>query len=137
MEKLFWIFSLSLLCATGQLKGVTDNQDIIKGLELLKLHEYEKAIEAFNVLLKENANNPFLWERRGYAYYCLENYYQSINDFTLSIILAPSNSLFLLQRALAYNATGNINAMKNDLIHAAKIGNPQAQELLKNHNIEW
>ena len=125
------------MCIAGRLEAIPDNQNIANGLELLKQHQYEKAIADFNLALKATPVNPFIWERRGYAYFCLENYYQSINDYTLAIMLAPANTLFLLQRSLAYHATGNINAMKNDLITAAKLGDPKAQEFLKEHNIEW
>lgn len=121
----------------GYVEAQTNNQNLIKGIELLEKHQYEKAIEAFNLVLKTNAGNSYLWERRGYAYFCLQNFYQSINDYTLAIIFAPANPLFLVQRALAYHATGNINAMKHDLITAAKMGEPQAQEFLKKQNIEW
>lgn len=135
-KKITSSLGLFMICALGQL-AAADSKALLNGITLLEKKNYVQAIDAFNLALKETPANAFIWERRGYAYFCIEDYYQSINDFTLAIILLPQNASFHLQRALAYMKTENANAMKNDLISAAKLGNTHAQEFLQKHGIAW
>jgi tetratricopeptide (TPR) repeat protein len=135
MKKLTLI-GIFLLCTVCKLQA-EPNETFLSGLELLNQKNYQEAIDTFNVALKDSAANPFIWERRGYAYYCLENYYQSISDYTVAIVLSPTNGSFRMQRALAYMKTNNLNAMQHDLIVAAKMGDANAQAVLKKHNLTW
>lgn len=131
------VLSSLLICASPHLKAETTNEDFLYGHELIQQKDYEKAIEVLTESLKSHPSNAFSWERRGYANYCLGNYYDAIDNYTMAILLSPVNAVFYLQRALAYHASGNINAMKNDFINAAKRGNPSAQEFLTKNNISW
>jgi tetratricopeptide (TPR) repeat protein len=135
MKKLALI-GIFLLCTACKLQAAPD-ETFVSGLELLNQKNYQEAIDTFNLALKDSPENPFIWERRGYAYYCLENYYQSINDYTVAIVLSPTKGSFRMQRALAYMKTNNLNAMQNDLLVAAKLGDVNAQAVLKKHDIAW
>ena len=132
MKKIILAFFLT--CATLQLNAPGDFE---VGLQFLAQKDYGKAIDAFNLALKETPAHAFIWERKGYAYFCAKDYYQAINDFTMAIILIPTNPLFRVQRALAYIESGNENAMKNDLINAARMGEINAQQFLDKYNISW
>ena len=129
--------SYFLMCATPHLEAEVPNQDFLNGMDFLQQQQYDKALDAFNLALKAFPKDPFVWERRGYVYYCLGDYYKAIDNYTMSILLAPLQTVFLLQRSLAYHATGNINAMKHDCITAARLGNPVAQDFLNTNNIPW
>jgi tetratricopeptide (TPR) repeat protein len=129
------IFAFFLTCATLQLNAATGNFE--SGLQFLNQKNYKRAIDAFDLALKESPRNAVIWERRGYAYFCEKDYYQAINDYTIAITLIPNNPRFRVQRGLAYLESGNQNAMKNDLIHAARLGDINAQQILDKHSVPW
>jgi Flp pilus assembly protein TadD len=95
--------------------------------------KYADAINAFNSAIAMDPKNPFLWDRRGCAYTSLGNHMQAISDFTKAISLSPMNGFYYCERGLAYCGLRDLSAMKSDIMIAARLGNPEAQELVN----EW
>lgn len=129
------IIAIFMICSSAYLNA--QNDDFMMGVAFLEQKKYEEAADAFTLALKESPGNSFFWERRGYALFCAKKYYEAINNYTMAITLCPKTAIFYVQRGLAYLETENINAMKNDFIAAAKMGEPNAQEFLDTQNIPW
>ena len=60
----------------------------------------------------------------------MKAYNPAISDYTRAISLCPQVGDYYTARALAYQAIGNIDSARRDLIIAAGLGEPQAQKIV-------
>jgi tetratricopeptide (TPR) repeat protein len=105
----------------------------IKGCELLNNKKYQKALEQVNSAIELDSNNPNFWDKLGTVYFSMQNYPSAISAYTRAISLSPQIGFYYTERALVYFAMGNQQATLNDLIIAANLGEPRAQEIIAAH----
>lgn len=60
---------------------------------------------------------------------------EAIKEFTHALNIAPEHKVAYYQRARAYNAMGNKNAVLEDLKSSARLGYMRAQNVLSLKNI--
>ena len=68
--------------------------------------DYEKEIEKFTQLIKENDNNPEYFFKRGFYYECLGMYENAIADFTSAININDKQYKYFNRRACNYFSLG-------------------------------
>ncbi len=131
MKKIF--LSVILLVTSNSFCGpnIKKVKKLFKeGCVLVERNQQIKAIKKFNKALEIMPTEPDLWYMRACAYFAMHEYVSAISDFTKAISFAPNAAVIYLRRGLAYNVIGNELAMRNDMIIAAKLGDPNAQKVV-------
>ena len=86
--------------ALTEIKNISTEKKLDKGLKLYRKGKYQKAIDIFSEILAENPNNEIAYNRRGNVYLKLEQYDAAITDYNRAIALNPNY-------LKAYNNRGN------------------------------
>ncbi len=94
------------------------------------IDDYDKAIE-----INPNKADPYV--NRGNAYARLDNYQQAIGDYNKAIETNPQYGEAYFIRGHAYWQLGNKQQAMDDLKAAARLGQKDAQGLLKSQGIRW
>ncbi len=92
-----------------------------EGIKLFQAEKYREAIEAFNEVIKIQANNQYAYFFRGYSYLQLEKYTLAKTDLDKSIELDDSISYAYYFRGITNYALGDKNNAIADLETAAKL----------------
>ena len=86
--------------AFKEIKNLSLEKKLDKGLKLYKKGKYQQAIELYSEILAENPNEAVAYNRRGNVYLKLEQYDAALTDYNRAIAINPD---FLK----AYNNRGN------------------------------
>jgi tetratricopeptide (TPR) repeat protein len=97
----------------------------------------KEAFEVFNKLIRFYPKSTGAYVARGSANLSLGNYSEAIADFNISVEIAPTNSYAYFNRAVAHIRLGQNEKGTDDLRISAKLGNKDAQNTLKENNLEW
>ncbi len=73
-----------------------------KGIEHFKNKDYEKAIELFQLAVKEDPNFAFAWDDMGLSYRYLGNYKEAIKCYEKSLEIEPTGTVPIQNMAVAY-----------------------------------
>ena len=107
-----------------------------EGIKLFQAEKYSEAIEAFNEVIKIQANNQYAYFFRGYSYLQLEKYTLAKTDLDKSIELDDSISYAYYFRGITNYALGDKNNAIADLETAAKLfekdGNTELAQTSRN-----
>jgi len=63
--------------------------DAATGKTVIKSHNYDKAVDDYNIAIRLKPDNPRAFYGRGVAYFCLEEYDKVISHLTKAIELKP------------------------------------------------
>ena len=108
-----------------------------KGINSIQSEDYQQAIKDFDKAIELNPNLAEAYNNRGLVYGKLGNLQQAIKDFDKAIELNPKYAEAYCWRGIAYVILYNRNQATNDLRIAARLGNEEAQNILRGHGIEW
>ena len=96
-------FSSILVYAESQI----DNSELFEnGVQAIKAHDYEKAIEYFDKILETDPNNFMALNNKGAALTRLENYEQAISSFDQILDINPVHETALKNRNIAFREMG-------------------------------
>jgi len=85
----------------------TNTESYLKrGEYLAGIHEFDRAIEKYNLALQGNGHCAEAYNDRGHAYYWKHDYVRAITDFTKAIELRPNYPNAYNNRGAAYMASG-------------------------------
>ena len=90
----------------------------------------DKAIEI-------NPRFAHAYANRGIAYRKLGNPQKAIEDYDKAIEIYPRYAAAYANRGVAYKSLGNQMQALEDMKTAAKLGDMNAQSLLRNNGIDW
>jgi tetratricopeptide (TPR) repeat protein len=82
-------------------------------------------------------NADLVYLRRGYRYYETKDYNRAIIDYNKAIELKPTNGFAHYFRALTYIRLDQHKKAIEDLRIAARLGHKEAQNMLKDNNLDW
>ncbi len=92
-----------------------------KGLNHLRQGEYIEALENLNIAIQLEPSVPELFYLRGYAKYCLDDYYGAERDYTISIELSPFLSDVFVNRAVVRSQQQNFKGAFEDYSFAQQM----------------
>lgn len=108
--------------------------------------DYQMALKDFNKVIELSSDSAFskyaegVYYNRGQVYGQLGEFRKAIEDFSRAIELNPKNANAYYNRAVMYRKVGDkkkaLEALE-DTKTAARLGDKQAQELLKSSKIKW
>ena len=105
-----------------------------------KSGQYQKAVDEYSIaidLIENKTIKSYYLAFRGESFIELGNYQKAIHDFNKAIELYPKNHVAYKGRGVVYIDKLNKQQAILDWKTAARLGNSQAQELLKSMNIKW
>lgn len=108
-----------------------------KGNSLADSGNYKDAITTYNKVVEVDPNHVRAYYNRGLSYVELKNYQEAVSTFDTVIKLAPNNAGNFITRGSAYGKLGDKQRQIDDYKTAARMGDKQVQEVLKEANIEW
>ena len=122
----------------AELNGI-DEKDAYQllGVSEHNAGHYQDAVKSFTTLIKRDPKLPGGYIQRGRVYVSVGNYKQAILDFSKAIDIVPTNSNSYLYRAEAYIMLDQNEKGTNDLRISARLGNKDAQQTLKDNNLDW
>ncbi|PSB04051.1 tetratricopeptide repeat protein [Merismopedia glauca] len=91
-----------------------------RGLAYLNLHNFAAAISDFNLGLRYQGNNSWLYYNRGCACHRYGDYAQAINSFSQALAVNPNQSEAYINRGLIHYHLGHIEIAFADLNAGAK-----------------
>lgn len=99
---------------------------------LIERDDFEKAIEILSLEKNLNSRNYLVYNNLGYAYQKIDNFQEALCNYNLSIELESDNPLAFCNRGeLRCFHLDDLKGGVNDLISALKLGDLEAEELLK------
>jgi tetratricopeptide (TPR) repeat protein len=101
------------------------------------LKDPKRAIDDYDAAIKLDPQNAKAYSNRGTSYTAMGEFKKALEDFNKSIEIDPTVSLVYIARSINYLRLEDNESAVNDLKAAARIGNKEAQELLKQQNITW
>jgi tetratricopeptide (TPR) repeat protein len=99
--------------------------------------EHREAIRVFTEMIKFYPKENMSYVRRGSEYYKIEDYNRAIIDYSKAIELKPTNQNAYYYRALAHIRLEQRKQGIEDLRIAARLGHKEAQDMLKENNLDW
>ncbi|MGA3208572.1 MAG: tetratricopeptide repeat protein [Syntrophales bacterium] len=108
-----------------------------RGLAYAKNGNYHQAIQDYGRAIELNPILAETYYRRGNLYVRLGNCKEAIQDYDKAIEINPKYAEAYCWRGIAYVILYNRNQATNDLRIAARLGNEEAQNILRGHGIEW
>lgn len=102
-----------------------------------EMGNYQQAITDYNKAIEFEQNNAYIYVNRGATYGRLGDYQAAIKDFTKAIHINPDFAEAYFYRAYSYEKSGDNQQGDRDFRQAARLGNKDAQDLLKKQGIEW
>jgi tetratricopeptide (TPR) repeat protein len=99
--------------------------------------EHREAIRVFTEMIKFYPKENMSYVRRGSEYYKIEDYNRAIIDYSKAIELKPTNQNAYYYRALARIRLEQHTRGIEDLRIAARLGHKEAQDMLKENNLDW
>lgn len=99
--------------------------------------DHKEAIRVFAEMIKFYPKENMIYVRRGSEYYDIKDYNRAIIDYNKAITLKPTNQNAYYYRALAYIGLKKQKQAIEDFRIAARLGHKEAQETLKNNNLDW
>jgi tetratricopeptide (TPR) repeat protein len=99
--------------------------------------DHKEALRVFTEMIKLYPNVIVSYLRRGYKYYETKDYNRAVIDFNKAIDLKPTNQYAYYYRALARIGLEQHKQGIEDLRIAARLGHKEAQEKLKENNLDW
>ncbi len=107
-----------------------------RGLSYLKTLQYEKAIEAFSMVLKTNPDRAEAYNNRGIAWYSTGQYDRALDDYNRALEIDPRSAEILSNRGIIRFSKGNFNLAINDYDKALGI-DPQCAKAYTNRGAAW
>ena len=101
-----------------------------------ELGDYHKAVEDCTRAIDMAPNNYMPYNNRGLSYYEMGEYQKAITDYTKAIGLAPDNYEIYRSRGVVYRKIGKNDKALSDFQTAAKLGDKESLEFLRNNNIK-
>jgi tetratricopeptide (TPR) repeat protein len=108
-----------------------------RGISYWHLGNKMQAIRDFDSAIEINPNYAEIYYGRGNVYAALGNYRQAIRDFDKAIEINPKYAGIYYNRGNVYVALGNYGQAIDDMKTAARLGQKNAQDLLKSKEIDW
>lgn len=99
--------------------------------------DHTEALRVFTEITKLYPNWMGGYARRGSEYYNLKDYDKAIIDFGKAIDLMPTNQFLYYYRGIALMNSGKFKQGLDDMKIAGRLGNQEAQTLLKQQGIDW
>lgn len=100
------------------------------------LSKYNLAIRDYDRAIEIDPKYAEAYFARGNAYMDLEDYRQAVRDYDKAIELDPDAAHYH-NRGLAYHKLGNDLQAIEDYKTAARLGDKDAQDILKRNDIDW
>jgi len=97
------------------------------GVNLLRNGQYIEALEKINDALQREPSSPELYFLRGYAKYCLDDYFGAEQDFTKSIEISPFLSNVFNFRAVVRSQLSNFKGAFDDFSSAIELDSTNAE----------
>jgi len=106
----------------------------LRSINFANQKRYQEAIEDFNIVLKLEPDNDYLYFVRGGIYGFLGNMELALQDFNKGIEINPKNNqLFFVRRGLYENFLNNTERAIADFKKAADLGSEEAKSVLKDY----
>ncbi len=128
------LFIILFLIPSNQVSGNENWSE--RGLSYLKTHQYEKAIEAFSMVLITNPDRAEAYSNRGIAWYSTGKYDRALDDYNKALEIAPRSAEILSNRGIIRFSKGNYNLAINDYDKALGIY-PQCAKAYTNRGAAW
>ena len=95
----------------------------------------KEAFQTFNKWISLYPKSTGAYAARGSANLSVENYKEAVNDLNKAVDLSPTNSYAYYKRAGAHLKMGQEKKGLNDLHISARLGNEDAQKILKENGV--
>ena len=120
------------------LRGTADQMSysLLASMELANGNKKE-AFQTFNKWINLYPKSTGAYAARGSANLSFGNYKEAITDLNRAVDLSPTNSYAYYKRAGAFLKMGQEKKGLNDLRISARLGNEDAQKILKENGFEW
>ena len=130
MKKLLLLFLVSGLSKICLAQDVNFYNLYFEGNALLVKGQYDKAIEKYNLAIKQSPQSDFLYYNRGNAYYNKKDYPNAILDYDKTLKINNAYAEAYCQRGLVKNSTGDKTGC-DDIKKAIKLELEDAKEAFK------
>ena len=122
----------------AEFNGIADflTYNMLAHLELDSNNQKE-AFQVFNKMIKNYPKSTGAYVARGSAYLSIGKYKEAITDLNKAVEILPTNSHAYFNRAVAYIKLDQNEKGTNDLRISARLGNKDAQQTLKDNNLDW
>jgi tetratricopeptide (TPR) repeat protein len=108
-----------------------------KGQSFYASDNYNEAIESYARAIELDASLAAAYNGRGDAYASLGDTQQAIKDYDKAIERDPEDVVAYYNRGTVYSDIGDTKQAIKDLKICAKLGNKEAQDILRSNKIEW
>lgn len=104
-----------------------------RGIAYLKLGQFKRAIEDFDLILERDALHERALFYRGVAKLNLEENEEAIHDLDRSLALNPDRGVAYLARGLAYHALGNRAEVEKNIHDNHALNNVEIGEFMEEY----
>jgi tetratricopeptide (TPR) repeat protein len=103
----------------------------------IELKDFQRAIEDCSKAIETDPANAMAYNNRGFAHFSKGDLEKALRDYSKAIELDPMNPGFYRNRGTLYVKEGKKDKAISDFQKAAKLGDEQAQDLLKKIGKKW